>query len=177
MNQLVVQQVALNPVVAGEYQYLYDPYTGILYHYLYDPTLRVYALVFATGWVSAPKLVNVEYGDTLKIIASFTYTGPAFSGVLYGAIGTKTVNIFDEIVTKTSPLSLPKATTPTAKTASVEIPITTVLAAGKDYCIYVKIQDAAGKDVVISDYLENAVHVVELVPTFTEFKISDYVKV
>lgn len=174
MNGLVTQQVSLNPVVAGEYRYLYNPYTGTLYHYRYDPSLGVYALVFATGWVPAPKLVNVKYTQKLKIVASFTYSGPAFSGVLYGAIGHRVVNVFDEIVAATSPLSLPETTTPTAKTASVEVPVTTDLPAGRDYSIYVKIQDAAGKDVVISDYLENAVHVIEVMPEFTEFKITDY---
>jgi len=177
MNALVAQQVSLNPLVVGEYYYLYDPYTGILYHYRYDPSLGVYALVFATGWIPAPKLVNVEYTDKLKITASFYYTGPAFSGRLYGAIGQKVVTVFDEIVAATSPLSLPDTPTAALKTASVEIPITTALAAGKNYAIYVKIQDAANKDMVISDYLENAVYVVEKVPTFTQFQITDYVKV
>jgi len=174
MNGLVTQQVSLNPVVAGEYRYLFDPYTGTIFHYRYDPSLGVYALVFATGWVPAPKTVNVKYTQKLKITASFYYSGPAFSGVLYGAIGQRTLNVFDEIVSATSPLSLPETPTPTAKTASVEMPVTTALAAGKNYSIYVKIRDAAGKDMAISDYLENAIYLVEVKPEFTEFKITEY---
>lgn len=175
MNALVAQQVSLNPVVAGQYRYLYNPYTGTLYHYRYDPSLGVYALVFATGWVTAPKTVNVEYTDTLRITASFSYSGPDFSGIFYGAIGQNIVGVFDEIVNNEKSIGpYTETVTPVPKEEYIDIPITTVLAAGKDYAIYVKIMDANRSDLVISDYLSGAVHVVELVPTFTEFAITDY---
>jgi len=158
-------------------RYLYDPRTQTIYHYLWDPTRGVYALAFATSWVPAPKVVNVKYTQKLRITASFNYTGPSFSGFLYGAIGQRILTAFDELVSATNPLSLPETPTPTAKTATVEIPITTVLTAGRDYSIYVKIIDEAGKTLAISDYIENAVHVVEIVPEFTEFKIVEYIVV
>jgi hypothetical protein len=174
MNAIVAQQVSLSPVLAGQYRYLYDPSTGIVYTYAYDPYRGVYVLVFATGWVPAPEKKNVKYTQKLRITTSFYYSGPAFDGVLYGAIGQRVVSVFDEIVANTSPLSLPETPTPALKTASVEVSITTALAAGKDYSIYAKIMDAAGSTKAISDYLENAIHVVEVKPEFTEFKITDY---
>jgi len=156
------------------WRYLYDPVAQTVYHYLWNPARGVYALAFATSWVPAPKVVNVRYTQKLRVIASFNYTGPAFSGLLYGAIGRRVLTGFDELVSATSPLSLSEALTPVAKTATVDIPITDALPAGENYSIYVKIIDEAGRILAISDYLENAVHVVEVVPEFTEFKIIEY---
>jgi len=172
MGPLVTQEILLNPV--GQYRYYYDPVTATLYYYRYDPFRRVYVLTFATGWVTAPKKVEVKYTQKLRIIVSFYYSGPAFEGVLYGAIGSRTVlGIFDEILKATSPLKLSETPTATLMEASVDIDITTAIAPG-DYSIYAKIQDAAGNDLVISNYLEGAVRVIEVRPEFTEFTIKDW---
>ncbi|HCP60316.1 MAG TPA: hypothetical protein DIT43_01900 [Dehalococcoidia bacterium] len=175
MNGLVVQQVSLAEL--GDYRYLYDPATGMLYHYLYDPSRGVYALVFATGWVPAPKLVNVSYGDKLRITAAYVYQGPAFSGTLYGAIGQKVVSTFDEILAAQSTISVTEKTSPATLQATVDIPITTAIAGGKNYAIYVKIRDSGGATKIISDYYENAVYVVGAEPAFSALTITDYIKV
>jgi len=150
-----------------------------VYIYKYDPLIRGY-LVYATAWVTAPKKVNVVYGDILRVYASFSYTGPKFTAVLYGAIGTPIIDAFgrktgfDEIIFGKKEFSL--AETPTEKTITetVDIEITTALAAGHNYSLYVKIQDRAGRDLIISNYLQDAIYVVEVRPEFKQLEIVEY---
>ena len=139
---------------------------------VYDPVRMMW--VVAGEWREAPKVVNVEYEQRLRINASFSYTGPRWTGYLYGAIGSRRGWAFDEIVRNTSRLSLAETRTPRTFTASVDIPITTALAPGRHYSIYVKIIDEAGRDMAISPFLENAIFVVEVVPRITDLVITDY---
>lgn len=175
MNNLAAQQISLNPAVVGEYYYYYDPTSGTLYRYRYNPLLGVYSLVSTTSWVPAPMgTINVEYGDILRITAAFTYRGPAFSGILYGTIGWKHLLTFDEVIAETNTFTLLETPSPLPKTAMVDVPVTTALVAGNIYSICAKIMDANGHDIVISDYYEYAIYVVEEVPIFADFSITDY---
>jgi len=173
-------KVSLNPLVlaAGWYQ---EPATGQWYYYDENGKRYVYVAGYLYAmmlWEPAPKVVNVKHGDTLRILVSFKYSGPAKTGKLYGAVGQKyPLNVFDEILKATSPsFTIPESTTPTVRTAQVDIPITTAIAAGKSYSIYAKLIDGISfkEDETGSKALEDAVFVVSAEPTFSEFKITDY---
>ena len=165
----------------GYFWYIYtDPVTGLINYYRYDVSAAAYVYALSTRWVVAPKTITLIVGDKLRIYADFYYVGPAFSGKLYGAIGQKgTFDSFDEILNNSIALSLPKCDSSTRFTDKyVEIPITSAIAAGT-YAIYIKITDGVDLelDKTLSSYYENAVKVVGVEPEFTEFKITDFVKV
>lgn len=163
------------------YWYIYiDPATGLTHSYYYSIAAAAYVYAFSTRWVTAPKTIELTVGDKLKIYADFYYIGPIFSGKLYGAIGSKGIgDIFNEVIHNSISLSLPKCDSSTHfQDKYVEIPITTALAAGT-YAIYIKITNGVSLelDKTISSYYEDAVSIVGVEPTFTEFEIKDYMKV
>ena len=133
------------------------------------------AWVMPLGWVDAPKVVNVEHEDTLRIRASFTYVGPRWHGFLHGAIGTEAVfGAFDEVVAARTEFGIGEQREPRTIRTFVDIPITTALDAGYHYSIYVKLVDEAGRDVAFSPFYRNAIFVVRLEPTITDLVIDDY---
>ena len=134
------------------------------------------AWVVPLGWVDAPKVVNVEHGDTLRIRVSFTYVGPQWWGILYGAIGTEgAFGTFDEIVAaRTELFGIGEQREPKTIRIFVDIGITTALAAGHHYSIYVKLVDKAGKDAAFSPFYRDAIYVVRLEPEITNLVIEDY---
>jgi hypothetical protein len=177
-------EVNLNSQIhaAGWYQ---DPGTGQWYYY--DENGRRY--VYIAGylypmmlWEPAPKVVNVRQGDTLRILVSFKYSGPAKSCKLRGCIGnlgTVWPYVFDEVLWAQPPLTIPESTTPILRTAQVDIVITTAIAAGKQYSIYAKLENGVAfkESETGSVALRDAIFVVSAEPIFSEFKITDYVKV
>lgn len=178
-------EVRLHPLAlaTGWYQ---DPATGQWYYYDEQGRRYVYVagyLYAMVAWEAAPKVVNVRHGDTLRILVSFKYSGPAKTCKLRGCIGdlgTLWPYAFDEKLWAWSPsFTVPESTTPTTRTAQVDILITTSLAAGRSYSIYTKLEDGISftEGVTGSVALREAVFVVSAEPTFTEFKITDYAKV
>lgn len=176
-------EVTLSPQVyaAGWYQ---DPATGQWYYYDEEGRRYVYVagLLYAMMlWEPAPKLVNVRHGDTLRILVSFKYSGSAKTCKLRGCIGNLgSWDVFDEVLKAWSPsFTLPDLATPATVTKQVDIPITTAIAAGKNYSIYAKLEDGIsfteGKTGSVA--FRDAVFVVSAEPTFSEFVITDYVKV
>lgn len=178
-----ILEVTLSPQVytAGWYQ---DPATGQWYYYDEEGNRYVYAagLLYAMVlWEPAPKVVSVGYGDTLRISISFKYSGPSKTCMLRGVIGNLgLLDAFTDVIYAHSPsFTLPESTSPVTYNKSVDISIITALAAGKSYSIYTKLVDGIsyteGKTGSVA--LKDAVFVVSAEPTFTEFKITDYVKV
>jgi len=177
-------EVNLNPPAykAGWYQ---ESSTGQWYYYDDDGRRYVYIAGYLYAmmlWEPAPKVVNVRQGDTLRILVSFKYSGPAKSGKLRGCIGnlgTVWPYAFDEVLWAQSPLTIPESTAPTLRIAQVDIPITTAIAAGKQYSIYAKLEDGVAfkEGETGSVALRDAIFVVSAEPIFSEFKITDYVKV
>jgi hypothetical protein len=178
-------EVTLNPLVvaAGWYQ---DPTTGQWYYY--DEMGKRY--VYVAGYLypmmlyePAPKVVNVKQGDTLRISVSFKYSGPSKTCKLRGCIGNLRdiwpYDFAEVLVNWSTSFTLGPDTDPKAYTKYVDILITTAIAAGKSYSIYAKLEDSIGfeEDKTGSKALKDAVYVVSAEPTFTEFKITDYVKV
>ena len=160
----------------GYYWYIYtDPATGLTHCYRYDVAAAAYVYALSTRWETAPKTIELTVGDKLRIYADFYYVGPVFSGKLYGAIGSKGIgDSFDEILNSSIALSLPKCDSSTRFTDKyVEIPITSAIAAGT-YAIYIKITNGVSLelDKTLSSYYENAVKIVGVEPTFTEFSIN-----
>jgi hypothetical protein len=174
-DPVVGQQLA----VSGWY---YDKTTGQRYYY---DAVQNQWYVYAAGYLyalainmnPAPKQVSLAPGEKLKITLSFKYTGPAVSGVasryaigVYGALG------FDEKAYVASTLNIPAnpTTTPITVTqdATLTLPSSGVGADWND--IYVKISTATWE--YFFGY-ENALIIVGLQPTITEFKILDFVKV
>ncbi|MBC8477190.1 MAG: hypothetical protein H8D49_02490 [Dehalococcoidia bacterium] len=178
-------EVTLSPQVlaAGWYQ---DPATGQWYYYDEEGNRYVYVAGYLypqVQWEPAPKVVNVRHDDTLKILVSFKYSGPAKTLKLRGCIGnldTIWPYDFDEVLFAWSDsFTLPKTLDPTTFNKEVDILITTAIADGKSYSIYAKLEDGIsfteGKTGSVA--LRDAIFVVSAEPTFTDFKIEDYQKV
>jgi hypothetical protein len=168
----------------------YDPVTGKQYYYnaLQNQWyIYVAGYLYALGYMNpAPKTVTLAPGEKLKMTLSFKYTGVAVTGVsarycigVYGAAG------FDEKVYATTTFNIPAnlTTTPITVTneATLTLPTTGV---GSDWNdIYVKIwggTPSIGGSELSPNYIfgyENALVLVGLTPTITEFKILDFTKV
>jgi len=168
----------------------HDPVTGQPYYYdAENKKWYIYAAgyLYALGYMTAaPKQVTLSPGDSLKITLSFQYIGPAVTGVssrycigVYGALG------FTEKVVLTPTFNIPANLTGTPVTvtnyATLALPASGV---GSDWDdIYVKIwggTPAIGGSEASPNYIfgyENALLLVTLAPTITEFQIADFVKV
>lgn len=176
----------------GETQYLpgwyYDPVTGIYFYY--DPTKNTFftaqgGVYYPLGYMNpAPKVVNVAPGDQLRITLSFKYTGPAVTGVTgYYVLGVYGVG-FTESFKGTTTFNIPRVTTvPTSPNVTNSYTFTIASDIGAS-CndIYVKIfggTPSLGSSVnptYIFGYYD-ALNIVGITPSITEFKISDFVKV
>lgn len=155
--------------ITGQYYY-YDAVQNQWYVY-------VAGYLYSLGYMNpAPKQVSLGPGEKLKITLSFKYIGPALTVSsryvigIFGALG------FDERVYQQLSLAIPANLTTTPITVSQNATLTLpVTGAGADWNdIYVKIWTATW------EYFfgfENALSIVGLQPTITEFKILDFVKV
>jgi len=165
--------------VTGQYYY-YDASTNQWYVY-------TAGLLYALGYMNpAPKTVSLSPGDKLKITISFQYRGPAITGVLsrwaigvYGALG------FTEKVWATPTIDIPANLTSTpvtvTKEVTLQLPATGV---GTDWNdIYVKMwggtPDIGGSEQSPAQLFgyENALEIIGVQVSITDFKILDFVKV
>ena len=90
----------------------------------------------------AGEKIELNYGDTLRVNASFNYRGLAGSATLYGAIGNSGWAGFDEILHNEASIDLPESPTDfTPCERSVDIPITSEISADIDYDLYCKIKE------------------------------------
>ena len=163
------------------YWYIYtDPTTGLTHYYCYDVSAAAYVYALSGRWVAAPKTIELTVGDKLRIYADFYYVGPAITTGddyhIHGAIGSRALaDSFDEVLSDRVSLALPKCDSSTRFTDKyVDISITSAISAGL-YAIYIKIIGpglAWELDKTVSSYYENAVRVVGVEPTFTEFSIN-----
>lgn len=160
----------------------YDPVTGKQYYYdALQNQWYIYAagLLYALGYMNpAPKQVALAPGEKLKLSISYKYVGPAVTGAIerfcigvYGALG------FNEKVYGANTKNLPLYITPTLVTSeyTLTLPATGV---GSDWNdIYAKISGGSPSVPETLFGYENALIIVGLQPTITEFKIVDFVKV
>ncbi len=178
-------EVTLNPLALAEGWYQ-DPSTGQWYYYDEDGFRYVYVAGYLypmMTWEEAPKVENVKHGDTLRIFVSFKYSGSAKTCKLRGCIGNQgTVwpYNFDEVLWAWSPsFTIGPYDNPTICNKYVDIPITTSIATGKHYSIYAKLENGVSftEGVTGSVSLKDAIFVVSAEPTFSEFEITNYMKV
>lgn len=81
----------------------------------------------------------VMVGDMVRVRASIDYRGPAISDIFYGAIGTRGLIGFDEIITGSVPVSFAQSFDWVLYELIVDIPVTTAISPGTDYDLYVKL--------------------------------------
>ena len=86
--------------------------------------------------------IELTYGDKLRVNTAFEYKGLGQKATLYGAIGTKGMFGFDEVVAGEADVNLPDSLTEsTPVQASVDIPITADIDPKPDYDLYCKIKE------------------------------------
>jgi hypothetical protein len=146
-------------------------------------------LPMATRWETAPKTIDVNVGDTVRLTASFQYRGPAKSYTLYGAIGIRNPTWGLNDFWEGSPagqksFSVPESTSWVSRTATVDVVVPSsanlVSLYGRKAAIYVKAINGLGSpdvDKTMSPYYEDALNVAAREGEFGEMKISDYAKV
>lgn len=175
-------EVNINPMTLVNGWYC-DPETGQWYYYDEQGMRYVCAaghLYAMVAWETAPKVVNVKPGDTLRITVSFKYSGLAKTCKLRGAIGnlgTSWPYSFDEVLfARSLSFTLPESPDPVTFNKQVDIPITTAITAGSSYSVYTKLEDGVSfqEGVTGSIALKDAIFVVSSEPTFSDFKIDDY---
>jgi len=156
-----------------------DPVSGDYYYY--DATAKqwyvqsagyLYPLTIAKQ--DAPKTVSLAPGDTLRITFSYKYTGPAISVTEYASVGVygDITHIYDEKVHKSHLRSLPESPVPTTYNGSIDI-VLPADAKTKWVDIECKVF-GSGEELGLRYYA--ALNVVAVVPEFSEFTITDYVK-
>jgi len=176
--ELLLGNIVGNPAYeTGWYQ---DLSTG--QYYYYDATQKqwyvyVAGYLYALGYMNpAPKQVSLGPGENLKITLSFKYMGPALTVNTRYVIGIFGALGFDERVYKQKTLAIPANLTATPITVTQDETLTLpATGAGADWNdIYVKMWTATWE--YFFGY-ENALIIVGLQPTITEFKILDFAKV
>lgn len=155
-----------------------DPSTGGYYYYSAD--IRQW-YTYSAGYLypmavpkeSAPKVVNIAAGDTLRVEYSYKYGGPAIDVTEYASIGYTTFGVYDEIVHRSKSRSLPKSTTPETYSDYIDLVMPTP-AQAKWNDIEAKVSN--GGNTLGLNY-QDALSVVSVEAEFTEFAIIDYSKV
>lgn len=156
----------------GDRYYLYtDPVTGITDWYKYSVSALGY--VYAQSTIPAPKTIQVMVGDRVRVYASFSYRGDAFSGKLHAGASMGSP-LWIETFKSDATLSLPKCTSVTPFTDRYADLIVPSGASQGYYYIYLKITDGVslvlGK--TLTPWYENALEVIGVTPEFSAFEID-----
>ena len=108
--------------------------------------------------------LELTYDDKLRINTGLDYRGKGQKVTLYGAIGTKGIFGFDEVINAEVDMTLPDSTTDfTPVTAYVDIPITADIAPKPDYDIYCKIKEYPGAGM---PQVDDVITITGMQPTF-----------
>jgi hypothetical protein len=92
--------------------------------------------------LQAPQVVELNVGDTLRVVTTFGYRGPSRQLTLYAAIGSQGMLWFDEIIASQRTIDLPESLSGfTTCEESVDIPITEVISGGTGYDLMAKIKE------------------------------------
>lgn len=117
------------------------------------------------------EVVELTYGNKLRVNTKFDYRGPAGTVTLYGAIGVRGAT-FTEKVHGESTITLPQSVnTFTTVLASVDIGITSAIEPGTNYDVYCKLLghlDAGLPEV------DNVINITGIPPTFTLIQHTIY---
>lgn len=140
---------------------------------MYEVELAEFLLELERGVAVTPGTkITIIHGDKLRVKATLSYRGPALSDAFYGAIGNKWPLVFDEIIRAEVPISFPLCYSWTVFELTVDIPITTAIAPGTGYDLYVKIKGhtEAGLPQVL-----DCIDVIGM--EFKDFRITSYDRV
>jgi len=92
--------------------------------------------------MQAPQVVELNVGDTLRLVATFGYCGPSRQLTLYAALGTLGVFGFDEIIAAQRTITLPESPGSfTTCEESIDILITEAVSSGSGYDLMAKIKE------------------------------------
>jgi hypothetical protein len=92
--------------------------------------------------LQAPQVVELNVGDTLRLVTTFGYRGPSRQLTLYVAIGTLGIFGFDEIIAVQRPIDLPESLDSfTTCEESIDISITEAISSGTGYDLMAKIKE------------------------------------
>jgi hypothetical protein len=92
--------------------------------------------------LQSPQVVELANGDTLRVVTTFGYRGPAQRLTLYAAIGNLGLFGFDEIISVQKPLDLSASLDSyTTCEESVDIPINEAISPGSGYDLMAKISE------------------------------------
>ena len=154
-----------------------DTVTG-QYYYYDDPTKTWY--IYSAGLLhplavpkeTAPKVVDIMPGDTLRIEYSYKYAGPAISVTEYATIGYTITFVYNEKVVKSKGRSLPQSTTPQVYSGFLDLVLPAD--AGTNWNdIEAKVFNGDKK---LGINYQNALNVIGIEVDFSEFSIVDYYK-
>lgn len=92
--------------------------------------------------LQSPQAVELAIGDTLRVVTTFGYRGPAQRLTLYAAVGSLGLFGFDEIISVNRPLDMPASPESfTTYEQSIDIPITQAISPGSGYDLMAKISE------------------------------------
>lgn len=148
----------------------------------------------APSWKPSPSpKIELVGGDTLAIVLHFKYIGPAVTRTFRAALGdNKTSGSFaewtewfaDEKWYWEGPVDIAEQDTPTGVTQYIYLPIPTKPEVwgdhgGKDAACYCKIMDGftLTEGVNCTPYYYDVCHVIKVKGEFTEFSITEFLKV
>ena len=107
-----------------------------------------------------PEVLQLQVGNTCRIIVNYDYSGPQVPAKIRVAIGRVGVFGFDEVVYKVVSITVPE--TPEKKTyqTPVDIYISSAMTAQPGYDLYAKIVDIPGADIYSPTY-HNVIEITE----------------
>lgn len=154
-----------------------DPTTG-RYYYYDDPTKAWY--IYSAGLLyplavpkeTAPKVVDITPGDTLRVNYSYKYAGPAITVTEYATIGYTITFVYNEKVVRSKGRSLPQSTTPQVYTGYLDL-ILPVNAGSNWNDIEAKVFNG-GEELGVN--YQNALNIIGIEVAFSEFAVVDYYK-
>jgi hypothetical protein len=103
--------------------------------------------------LQASQVVDLNVGDTLRLVSTFGYRGPGQQLTLYAAIGNLGIFGFDEIIAAQKPVDLPESPDSfTTCEESIDISITEAISPGSGYDLMAKIKEYQSQtEVRVSD--------------------------
>lgn len=103
---------------------------------------------------------TVGIGGSLRIPFAYQHSGPTEAVTIYAAIGNSGAFGFDEVLHTSQSLVIPDDAQLASHPTSITIPITSTIAAGKTYSVFVKLQrTSTGLGEVVSPVVKNVVTV------------------
>lgn len=116
---------------------------------------------------SPPQVLELEHGNTCRILVYFDYVGDKYSGArLYAAIGLHGATFAQKVDNQVWLSEIPDTPVKTTYQVSIDIAITTDIALGTGYDMYAKLTNLPGAD--FYNYVDDVISIVEgAVPQYT----------